>query len=84
MAVQSLWIAMLVIFLSPGRNFMSLPRCNLGEADHGSTSSVSPQITTVHSREGKDGKVCSWNGPARAFSQLKTQATGTQSTWLTL
>ena len=49
---------MSVISLTPGRNFMSLPRCNLGEADHGPISSASPQSTAVHSREGKDGKVC--------------------------
>ena len=60
---------MSVISLSPGRNFMSLLRCNLGEADYGHTSSVSPQSTTVHSREGKDGKVCWWNGPAKVSFQ---------------
>ena len=58
-------------FVSRKDFFMSLPRCNLGEADHGPTSSVLPLSTTVHSREGKDGKVCRWNGPAKAFSQLE-------------
>ena len=72
----------LSLSLSPGRNFVSLTRCALGEADCGqqplrARSHLGVQDTLERARM---GRCADKDSLAKAFLSLKSQATGTRST----